>query len=145
MKSRHRGVSAVEFAIVLPVLLIIIFGIINLGVLMYNHAVITNAAREGARWASIHNTATVGTTCTNSYSAAPVDACQAAFSYSTNRLINFGAVETLQLEAEKDPLPVDFNTGTLQSLKVTYNYSGVGWYFGSSPSSYSAASGMLHE
>jgi len=46
----QRGVAAVEFALILPVLLLIVFGIINFGLLMYDLSVVTNAAREGARW-----------------------------------------------------------------------------------------------
>ena len=43
------GGSAIEFAIVLPVFLALLFGMIEFGVLMFNKAVITNASREGAR------------------------------------------------------------------------------------------------
>ena len=39
----------VEFAIVLLLLLILICGVIELGVMFFNKAVITNASREGAR------------------------------------------------------------------------------------------------
>ena len=45
----ESGASLVEFALVLPLLLVITFGIIEFGVMMYNQQVITNAAREGAR------------------------------------------------------------------------------------------------
>lgn len=48
-EKRERGASALEFALVLPVLLIILFGIIEFGLLMYNKQVLTNASREGAR------------------------------------------------------------------------------------------------
>lgn len=51
-----RGVSAVEFAILLPLLLAIVFGIIEFGLFMYNQQVITNAAREGARAAIVQGT-----------------------------------------------------------------------------------------
>lgn len=44
-----RGVAAVEFALILPLLLVILFGIIDFGLMLYDKAVITNAAREGAR------------------------------------------------------------------------------------------------
>lgn len=52
MKYRfpQRGASAVEFALVLPLLIVLTFGIIEFGLLMYNYQVITNAAREGARY-----------------------------------------------------------------------------------------------
>ena len=45
----QKGASAVEFALVLPILIVLLFGILEFGLLMYNKAVITNASREGAR------------------------------------------------------------------------------------------------
>ena len=44
-----KGVAAVEFAIVLPLLVVLTFGIIEFSTLLYNKAMITNASREGAR------------------------------------------------------------------------------------------------
>jgi len=54
MKNRQiikeqNGGSAVEFALVLPVLLLLVFGIIEWSLYMFNSHVITNASREGAR------------------------------------------------------------------------------------------------
>lgn len=50
MKSNaERGQSIVEFALVLPFLLIILVGIIEFSVLLFDRTMITNAAREGAR------------------------------------------------------------------------------------------------
>ena len=46
----ESGASMVEFAIVLPLLLLILFGTIEFGLLLYNKQVITNASREGARF-----------------------------------------------------------------------------------------------
>jgi Flp pilus assembly protein TadG len=45
----ERGVVAAEFALLLPALLLILFGIIEFGMIMYGREVVTNAAREGAR------------------------------------------------------------------------------------------------
>jgi Flp pilus assembly protein TadG len=47
--NTQNGAAMVEFAIVLPLLLILIFGIIEFGVMFYDKAVITNASREGVR------------------------------------------------------------------------------------------------
>ena len=47
--SSQKGASAVEFALILPLLMLILFGIIEFSLLMYNKAMITNASREGAR------------------------------------------------------------------------------------------------
>jgi len=44
-----KGAAMVELAIILPIMLLVLFGIIELGLIMYNKAVITNASREGAR------------------------------------------------------------------------------------------------
>lgn len=48
-KQNDRGAVAAEFALLLPVFLLILFGIIEFGMLMYGREVVTNAAREGAR------------------------------------------------------------------------------------------------
>ncbi len=46
---QHKGQNIVEFAFVLPVLLVLIGVIINLAVLFHCQMIITNAAWEGAR------------------------------------------------------------------------------------------------
>ncbi|WP_429886081.1 TadE/TadG family type IV pilus assembly protein [Geoalkalibacter halelectricus] len=46
----ERGAAAVEFAVVLPLLLLILLGIIEYGLIFYNKQVLTNASREGARF-----------------------------------------------------------------------------------------------
>jgi Flp pilus assembly protein TadG len=49
-----EGASAVEFAIILPVLALLILGGMDLGNMFYVDYIITNASREGARYASIY-------------------------------------------------------------------------------------------
>jgi Flp pilus assembly protein TadG len=48
-KLNERGAVAAEFALLLPVLLTILFGIMEFGMIMYSREVVTNATREGAR------------------------------------------------------------------------------------------------
>jgi Flp pilus assembly protein TadG len=50
--GRDRGAAAIEFALLLPLLLLIIFGIIDFGRALNTQITITQAAREGARLAS---------------------------------------------------------------------------------------------
>jgi len=51
--ARDRGSVAVEFALLLPVLLLIIFGVIDFGRAISDQITLTQAAREGARLASL--------------------------------------------------------------------------------------------
>lgn len=46
------GVAAIEFALVMPVLVMLLFGIITTGLAYNDHISISNAAREGARLGS---------------------------------------------------------------------------------------------
>lgn len=48
-KLNEQGIAAAEFALVLPVLLLLLFGTIEFGMMMYGREVVTNAAREAAR------------------------------------------------------------------------------------------------
>jgi len=47
--NQRRGVAAVEMAFVLPLFLMLIFGIVEFGRAMMCMQILTNAAREGAR------------------------------------------------------------------------------------------------
>jgi len=47
--NSERGASAVEFAIIMPLLVAFVLGIIEFGVILYDKAVVTNASREAAR------------------------------------------------------------------------------------------------
>jgi len=52
-RQRRRGAAATEFAIVLPVFLLLIVGILEFGRMIMVQQVLTNAAREEARLACI--------------------------------------------------------------------------------------------
>ena len=57
-KNPERGAALVELAMVLPLLLLILMGIVEIGLLFYNQQILTNSSREGARAAiarSTHN------------------------------------------------------------------------------------------
>ena len=52
-----RGQSLVEFALILPVMIILVFGIIDFGMGLRSYISLTNATREGGRFAAIGNSA----------------------------------------------------------------------------------------
>lgn len=49
--KNNKGQSMVEFAIVLPILLIILLGIMEFGILFSNQLILESASREGTRFA----------------------------------------------------------------------------------------------
>jgi Flp pilus assembly protein TadG len=58
MKKRYnitseRGQTMTEFAIVLPILVVLLFGIIQFGIAFNNYVTLTDAARAGARKAAV--------------------------------------------------------------------------------------------
>ena len=56
MNSKHitRGQELVEYAITLPLFLILVLGILDLGRGVYYYSAMQNVVREGARYGSIH-------------------------------------------------------------------------------------------
>ena len=51
--SGEKGGSAVEFAIILPILIMLIFGIIQFGIAYNKYVSVAHAVREGARLAAV--------------------------------------------------------------------------------------------
>ena len=49
LRQNQKGAAIIEFAIILPFLLLLLCGTIEFGLLFYNKQVVTNASREGAR------------------------------------------------------------------------------------------------
>ena len=58
VRKSRAGQALAEFAIVLPVLLLIVFGIIEFSLAFRTFQVVTNSAREGARVAVVPSTTT---------------------------------------------------------------------------------------
>jgi Flp pilus assembly protein TadG len=49
----QKGASAVEFAILLPIIVMLFFAIFEFGIVFNNYIALTHAAREGARLAAV--------------------------------------------------------------------------------------------
>lgn len=50
LENRSRGQALVEFALVLPMFVLVIFGLLDLGRVVYMNNALSEAARDGARW-----------------------------------------------------------------------------------------------
>ena len=56
-RTRERGQSLVEFALIVPIFIILVFGIIDFGMGLRAYITVTQATREGARYAAVGNPA----------------------------------------------------------------------------------------
>jgi Flp pilus assembly protein TadG len=61
--TASRGQALVEFALILPVFLLIVFGLIDGGRLVFTYNTVSNAARSGARVAIVNQSTTGTSTC----------------------------------------------------------------------------------
>jgi Flp pilus assembly protein TadG len=52
-RRSERGAELIEFALVFPLMLLVMVGIIDFGLMFQRYHVVTNAAREGARLAAL--------------------------------------------------------------------------------------------
>jgi Flp pilus assembly protein TadG len=69
----RKGQALVEFALVLPLLLLLIFGIVDAGRLIFVYNTISNSARDGARVAIVNQSTSGTDTCdTTAATAYPV-------------------------------------------------------------------------
>jgi len=54
-KSNERGATLVEFAIAASVFMVAMFAVLEFGRLLWVHNALSDAARRGARYASVHS------------------------------------------------------------------------------------------
>jgi Flp pilus assembly protein TadG len=71
-RDRERGATAVEFALLLPMLLLLLFGIIDFGRALNAQITLTQAAREGARLAALNQPNVVSRTQAAAVGLSPV-------------------------------------------------------------------------
>ncbi|MDL1962789.1 MAG: pilus assembly protein [Deltaproteobacteria bacterium] len=104
--QNNKGVAAVELALCLPILILLVCGSIEFGLLFYNRQVITNASREGARAGIVAETGTA-------------DIIQIVRNYCNGKLINLNGANGLQADAVTVSAPDGDNDRT---VTVTYVY-----------------------
>lgn len=116
MKGKTQsGQSIVEFALVLPLLVLFLMAILESGLLLYDKAVITNAAREGAR-------AGIVAVENRTFAGVQATAINAANLYLTNNLVTFQPNTPSITVTPTGSAPYTmYNTLT---VRITYNY---GW------------------
>lgn len=107
-RIERRGASAVEFALVAPVLVLLVFGTIEFGRMVMVQQILTNATREGARVGVLDGSTTT-------------DVTNAVNMYLTSSSIH-GATITMT----PNP-PSDAGYGQPVTVSVTVPFSQVSW------------------
>jgi Flp pilus assembly protein TadG len=124
-----RGAVAVEFALVLPIFLLLVFAIIEFSLALLDKAVITNASREAARAGIVLKVPKL--------TATEIQAV--ATGYCAGSLITFGSTSAATVAVTG----AQGNFGTPLSVTVTYNYGGLSFLLG--PITLSATTVMKNE
>ena len=115
LKRIQAGAEIVEFAVILPFLLLVMFGIMEFGLVFYDKALITNASREAARSGIAYKCPVLS-----------ADEIKAVSDGYNGFLISFG--ESVPPTVTVSPAPpatttnCGANSGTPLTVTVTYNY-----------------------
>ena len=108
-KHRQKGVATVEFGLLLPLLLLIVSGIVEFGMALYDKAVLTNASREGARAGIVLRVPAVSN----------AEITTRVLSYAGNSLLTLGAASPVTVD-----FPVQANPDHL-AVRVSYTFRGL--------------------
>lgn len=99
--KNHKGQALVEFAIILPVILLLVMGIFQFGMMLNSYLTIENASREGARAGIVGS------------SDAEIQELIIAIS---------PILDPLNVTVDITPNETDRGSGDTLTVKVTYNY-----------------------
>jgi Flp pilus assembly protein TadG len=108
VRNRQRGAAAVEFALLLPILIALSLGAIDWGYYFYVNQLVTNAAREGARAGTLQQPPPTGT------QAAAQDAARQA---ATDFLRSVNLTGATSVSANYD------NPGGTAAISVSVSYT----------------------
>jgi Flp pilus assembly protein TadG len=108
----QKGAAAVEFAIVLPLLMMMLFGIIEFSIAFYDKAMITNASREGARSGIVLKAGSREDAVEDAEIESVIN------DFLTDKLITLGASNVPAVAITRD----GFSTGDSLTVTVTYIY-----------------------
>ena len=113
--KEQNGGAAVEFALILPLFFLLLFGIVEFGLVLYNKQVITNASREGARAGIVAGIPRLD----------DAGIQTAVNKYANNYLVNFGAgaINFNPPITPADPRTNEPYFGQDLTVTVTYPYN----------------------
>ena len=124
MKNKAQGgAAAVEFALVFPIFLVLVFAIIEFGAVFYNKTFITNASREAARAGVVLKTPKLTTDevvgIARKYCGQSQDASTKEWSIVPLNLLGFDSSNALDVSATG----AGDTFGTPLTVTVSYKYN----------------------
>ena len=105
--KNQRGIAAVEFALILIPLVLLVFGTIEFSTLLYDKAVITNASREGARAGIVYGGGGTG------------DVAGVVSAYCADHLISLGGSSGVTTTVTEQGTPPNLTL----TVRVRYRYN----------------------
>lgn len=144
MHPRHKavpqqaqlGAAAVEFALILPILLLVFFGMIELSLALYDKAILTNASREGARAGIV----------LSSPKLTDAQIRTVVLNYTNGALISLGSTTAPTVTIEQST-PASFPNPLRVTVSYTYKGLGVGTLLGAlgAPIVLTSSTSMVNE
>jgi len=118
--GKATGQAITEFALTLPIMLIVAIGLFDIGRAYYSLIVVTNASREGARYLSLHPDDSTNTPAFTDTKAAAVNEAQNSFITLTSSDVTVSGC------VDGDPIP-GCDAETPIRVTVTHRYRPVFW------------------
>jgi len=132
----QQGAAAVEFALILPILLLVFFGMVELSLALYDKAILTNASREGARAGIVLSSPKM----TDAQIRAVV------LNYTNGSLISLGTTTAPTVTVSQSS-PASFPNPLRVTVSYTYKGLGVGTLLGAlgAPIVLTSSTSMVNE
>ena len=135
-RPAQQGAAAVEFALILPILLLVFFGMVELSLALYDKAIITNASREGARAGIV----------LSSPKMSDAQIRDVVLNYTQGSLISLGTTTTPTVTVSQSS-PASFPNPLRVTVSYTYKGLGVGTLLGAlgAPLVLTSSTSMVNE
>lgn len=106
-----RGVVALEFTLVFPFFMLLLFGVVDTSLILCDKAVITNASREAARAGIVARVPPMAASAIS----------QVALNYAQNNLVTGGTISAPAVTVDQS---AGTTSGSPLKVSVTYTYQG---------------------
>ena len=114
VRHKQRGATAIEMALVLPLLILSMDGIIEMSLVIYDQAIVHNAAREAVRAGMVYSTPKLQDT----------DITALARTYADTFLVSFGSEDSLNIQVNQT---AGGGSQTPLSVTVSFTYTSFLW------------------